>query len=376
MKSFKKLFAIAIISLALSFVLPYMPFMDAGSTIAEAAKISKKSLVLIKGQSAILKVSGTKKRPKWTSSRRTVATVSSRGKVVAKKKGTTTITAKIGAKKYSCRVTVQTPSISKKNVSLTVGKSTTLKLNGTKQKVTWKSSNKKVATINSKGKIVAKKTGKTTITATVLKKKYTCKVTVKAKSPVQIINPKPNNPKPSNPTPEKPNTPSTPVSGSRTNPLSGYNITTMTIDDYPSSDYISRKSINLQLIEVIDGEQANQIVMDENMFNTEADSSNRWVLYHFRLSYLSGDEEINGSSVISHYDFYNQNATIALNNCETATLSDNLNSIYDLRLYPGGSGDMWIGLLLDNSIPYTTYKIDRGYDSHFDSLETWFTTKK
>lgn len=210
MKSFKKLFVIAITSLALSFVVPYIPFMDAGTTTAEAAKISKKSLVLIKGQSATLKVSGTKKRPKWTSSRRTVATVSSRGKVVAKKKGTTTITAKIGTKKYSCRVTVQTPSISKKNVSLTVGKSATLKLNGTKQKVTWKSSNKKVATVNSKGKIVAKKTGKATITATVLKKKYTCKVTVKAKSPVQIINPKPNNPKPSNPTPEKPNTPSIP----------------------------------------------------------------------------------------------------------------------------------------------------------------------
>lgn len=72
-----------------------------------------------------------------------------------------------------------TVKLNKKKLTLEVGKSATLKLTGTKAKVTWSSSNKAVATVNTKGKVTAKKAGKATITATVSKKKYTCTVTVK-----------------------------------------------------------------------------------------------------------------------------------------------------------------------------------------------------
>lgn len=64
---------------------------------------------------------------------------------------------------------------------LTVGKTVTLKVKGTKKKVKWSSSNKKVASVSSKGKVKAKKAGKATITAKVGKKKYKCKITVKKK---------------------------------------------------------------------------------------------------------------------------------------------------------------------------------------------------
>lgn len=69
--------------------------------------------------------------------------------------------------------------ISKKTVTLDRGKSTSLKITGTKSKVTWKSSNKKVASVSSKGKVTAKSAGTAVITATVKKKKYTCRVTVR-----------------------------------------------------------------------------------------------------------------------------------------------------------------------------------------------------
>jgi uncharacterized protein YjdB len=75
--------------------------------------------------------------------------------------------------------------ISKTKTTLTAGKTITLKVKGTKAKISWSSSNKKVATVTSKGKVKAVKAGKATIKATykVNKKSKTlkCVVTVKAK---------------------------------------------------------------------------------------------------------------------------------------------------------------------------------------------------
>lgn len=71
--------------------------------------------------------------------------------------------------------------LNRKKVTITVGKSVTLKVKNTKKKVKWSTSNKKVATVNKKGKVTGKKAGKATITAKVGKQKYKCKVTVKKK---------------------------------------------------------------------------------------------------------------------------------------------------------------------------------------------------
>lgn len=68
--------------------------------------------------------------------------------------------------------------ISKKVLKLKVGQSYTIKIKGTKKKVKWSSSNKKIVVVNKKGKVLAKKVGKTVIIAKIQKKKYKCKVTV------------------------------------------------------------------------------------------------------------------------------------------------------------------------------------------------------
>lgn len=85
---------------------------------------------------------------------------------------------------FPCETT-QAASIklSKKSLSLNVGKSKTLKIKNLKkgQKVKWSSSKKKVATVSSKGKVTARKKGTATITATVKGKKYKCKLTVKGR---------------------------------------------------------------------------------------------------------------------------------------------------------------------------------------------------
>ena len=72
------------------------------------------------------------------------------------------------------------PALSKKKVTLSVGRRTKLVLKNNKQTVKWSSSNKKVATVSSSGVVQGKKAGKATITAKAGKKKYSCKVTVKA----------------------------------------------------------------------------------------------------------------------------------------------------------------------------------------------------
>ncbi len=124
-----------------------IPMTDVPVTVEAAkVKISTKKTTLIKGQTKTLKVTGTRKKVEWSTNKKSVATVTQKGKVTAKKRGTATITAKV---------------------------------DGTKQKITWSSSNKKIATVSSKGKVKGVKKGTATITAKVGSKKYNCKVTVK-----------------------------------------------------------------------------------------------------------------------------------------------------------------------------------------------------
>lgn len=82
-------------------------------TASAAVKISKKSVTLTKTQKTTLKITGTKKKVKWSSSKKSVASVSAKGVVTAKKKGTAVITAKVGNKKYTCKVTVRNPLTAK-----------------------------------------------------------------------------------------------------------------------------------------------------------------------------------------------------------------------------------------------------------------------
>lgn len=72
--------------------------------------------------------------------------------------------------------------INRKKVTLSRGKCYTLKVKGCSGKVTWKSSNKKVATVSKKGKVTAKKAGTAKITATVKAKKFTCRIIVRKPS--------------------------------------------------------------------------------------------------------------------------------------------------------------------------------------------------
>jgi uncharacterized repeat protein (TIGR02543 family) len=136
---------------------------------------------LLAGQGVSLKLKGASGTVKWSSSKKSVATVSSNGTVKAKKKGKTVITAQYGGKKYKSTISVEAPKLSKSKVSMTLGDTTTVKLNGTSFKTTYSSGNTKVVKIDNNGKITAVGTGSTKVKAKANGKTYVCKVTVAAR---------------------------------------------------------------------------------------------------------------------------------------------------------------------------------------------------
>ena len=89
-------------------------FVSIGSAVnvdAATVKLNKKSVTLKVGKTVTLKVKGTKKKVKWVSSNKKVATVTQKGKVKAKKKGTATIYAKVGKKKLKCKIKVKAAKV-------------------------------------------------------------------------------------------------------------------------------------------------------------------------------------------------------------------------------------------------------------------------
>ena len=101
----KKLIALIVVSLFCFALFTPITTISAKSKV----KLNKTYVTMTKKSSYKLKLSGKKKKVKWSSSKKSVATVSKKGVVKAKKKsGTTYITAKVGKKKYKCKVVVTT----------------------------------------------------------------------------------------------------------------------------------------------------------------------------------------------------------------------------------------------------------------------------
>ena len=122
MKKIKQLSFIIVFALVLSMVAPsFLPVLNDTQKIEAATivAISKKSISLYVGKTYTLKITGTTNTVKWSSSNKTIATVSTKGKVTAKKKGTATITALVNSKRYTCKVTVKTAATSTATVTPT-----------------------------------------------------------------------------------------------------------------------------------------------------------------------------------------------------------------------------------------------------------------
>lgn len=174
-------------------------FIDACAVHVENAidfRLSPNTREIAVGKSFSLKKitvpSDADKTATWSSSDTKIATVNSSGKVTGKAIGSCTITCTLTEYNQSatCRVKVaklnSTVKLNKKSIKVGIGKTYKLKAtvwsNDTKNpSLKWKSDNKKIATVSSKGKVKGKKEGTTKVTVVTkdkVKAKATCRVTV------------------------------------------------------------------------------------------------------------------------------------------------------------------------------------------------------
>lgn len=205
----KRVLAYAL-ALALTLSVITVPSTDAYAASGSVKSVTvtnlpAKQVTIKKGKSFVLKTKVTtsgkiSKAVVYKSSNSKVAKVTKTGKITAVKKGSTYVTvyAKANKKKVcKVKVTVGTPvssvKLSKASATINKGKTLTLKAtvspkSASNKTLTWKSSNKKVATVSSKGVVKAVNAGTAKITATANDgsgKKYTC--TVKVNIPVSSV---------------------------------------------------------------------------------------------------------------------------------------------------------------------------------------------
>lgn len=145
-----------------------------------------------KGNTVSLKatVSGASRVVEWKSDNTEIATVN-KGKVTANtkgKEGRTLITATANGVTAKCWITVKTPQIIieknalviKPNQKVNLREEASIEVTGASQSVTYQSSDVKIATVNGKGLVTAKKAGQVTIKVKANGVEDKCSVTVSA----------------------------------------------------------------------------------------------------------------------------------------------------------------------------------------------------
>ncbi len=172
-----------ILSVFLIILLLVNSFMTSVSQAKPKVKLNKTSVTLTIGSTTKLKVKNTTKKVKWSSSNKFVAEVASDGEVCANKAGKAKITARVGNKKYTCKIKVLRQCISNDTILLNVGESHNLKILGISKNdtINWGSDDEDIAIVSGNGEVTALKSGETNVYAMLndgIGETYECKVIV------------------------------------------------------------------------------------------------------------------------------------------------------------------------------------------------------
>lgn len=149
---------------------------------ATSVVINSKSITMMPGQTraltARLRPTNSTESVMWISGDTSVATVSSTGVVTAKGQGNTEIYAVSNETGVETSCVVNVLALNATYITLEQYDSYDLDVFGSTEKIKWYSNNKRVATVSSDGKVIARMAGTTTITAKVNGKVLYCTVKV------------------------------------------------------------------------------------------------------------------------------------------------------------------------------------------------------
>ncbi len=176
--------------------LSFVPGASGSNVTAEAAsktKLSNTSVSLIVGKTKTITLKNCKKAVKWSVTSGGVVKAVKKSKykvkVTAEKKGTATLTAKVGKKKYKCKFTVSPKTVAVNSISLSshlekviVGgyafiDNTISPSNASNKTVVWSSTNTSVCEVVN-GVVYGKAAGNAVVTATVDNKTASCAIVV------------------------------------------------------------------------------------------------------------------------------------------------------------------------------------------------------
>lgn len=150
---------------------------------ATSVAINSTSITMLPGQgrrlTARIKPSNTTENISWSSSDTSVVDVDQNGYVTAKGQGLATITVTTSDTGLEATCDIVVLALNATSVTLEQYDSYDLDVFGATEKITWYSNNKRVATVDANGKVVARRAGTTIITAKVNGKVLHCTVTVR-----------------------------------------------------------------------------------------------------------------------------------------------------------------------------------------------------
>lgn len=144
----------------------------------ERVALSKKKITINTGEKFALSVSGNYKEVVWKVKNEYVATVSNKGVVKGEKVGTTTVYAIVDGRRYSCKVVVENPRLTIREMTGLLGATAELTVSGTSREITFSSDDPSIASISEDGIITFRKVGTTTVYAEIANKKLSCKIVV------------------------------------------------------------------------------------------------------------------------------------------------------------------------------------------------------
>lgn len=334
--------------------------------VKAAPKLTKSSVVISKGKTYKLKVTGSKKKIKWSSRNKNIATVSKKGTVKGKHNGKTYIYAKVGKKILKCKVVIESPVLSITNNAMTVGEQYTVKLYNCSRKKTFISSNPTIASVSSKGVIIAKREGYAKISIKISDNIYYCYITVKSKKQEEIKHI---------------------PSGKRNDPKNAYDI--FTSDLYDNAKYLGNFSI--KLLNFQKGQSIEGVTPIKKIDEAKYPDTYEYLYLKFQVKYNYGkdvvkadrflkNKNINDPNISNIYDFFD----ISLNNrmkewAPYIPYYDSCSNILDTNLLPGDSKIFSILMIIPKNQSLLGYRLQTGVNigTPGDGFYTftYFTTK-